>query len=183
MNRGILLASITALAMNGLFQGCRTPADPAQLRTVDSLITTVDAAMLTLNELDRTRYQRTDSMFQVQRPLFEARFKDTLDRAAADVLGNQFLALRTAADMGRDHERVLNDLGTTAERLRALRLDLQNGAMEPPKGRIAMNRERTAWSLLETSVLGVIDNYRIVQRTWENVAQVDTLLTPKPMMP
>jgi len=183
MNQGILLAMVTTLAGSGFLQGCRTPPDTAQLLTVDSLITTVDAAMLTLNELDRGRYQRTDSLFQVQRPLFEARFKDTLDRESADALGNQFLALRTAADMGRDHEQVLNDLGTTTERLHALRLDLQNGAMEPEAGRTAIGSEVAAWSLLETNVLGVIDNYRVVQRTWENMAHIDPMLVAKTKLP
>ncbi|HMC98024.1 MAG TPA: hypothetical protein VKG92_10230, partial [Flavobacteriales bacterium] len=142
-----------------------------------------DAAILTLNELERGRYQRCDSMFQLQRPLFELRFRDTLDRATADALGNQFIALRAASDMGRDHERVLNDLGVTAERSRALRIDLQNGVMDPTAGRTAINRERTAWSLLETSVLGVIDNYRVLQRTWDNAAHIDSLLTLPPPLP
>lgn len=178
MNRGILFAAIVALGVNGFFQGCRTPADTAQLRAVDSLITSVDAAILTLNELDRARYQRTDSMFQVQRLLFETRFQDTLDRATADALGNQFIVLRGSAEMGHAHESVLNDLSASSERLRALQLDLKNGAMEPDAARTVIANEYKTWTSLETSVLGVIENYRVVQRAWENVAHIDSLLAP-----
>lgn len=176
MNRGIRWALITTLAGSGFLQGCRTPPDTAQLRTVDSLITAVDAAMLTLNELDRSRYSRTDSLFQTQLPKFTARFADTLDRATADALANQFITLRSAATMARDHEQVLTDLGTTAERLRALRLDLQNGSMEQAKGKEAILTERAAWSLLETNLLGIIDNYRMLQRSWDNVASIDPMI-------
>ncbi len=185
MNRGILFAAIGALAVNGFFQGCRTPADPAQLRAVDSLITTVDAAILTLNELDRARFLRTDSMFKAQRPLFETRFQDTLDRATADALGNQFIALRGSAEMGQAHENVLSDLSASSERLRALQLDLKNGAMEPDAARAVIANEFKTWTSLETSVLGVIDNYRVVQRAWEQMAHIDSLLAPgaNPLLP
>lgn len=176
MNRGIRLAMITTLAGSGFLQACRTPPATAQLRTVDSLITAVDAAMLTLDELDRSRYTRTDSLFQAQRPLFAARFADTLDRATADALANQFITLRSAATMARDHEQVLTDLGTTSERLRALRLDLQNGTMKPSKGKEAILTERAAWSLLETNLLGIIDNYRMLQRSWDNVASINPMI-------
>lgn len=177
MNRGILLAMAMTLAGSGFLPGCRTPPDTAQLRTVDSLITSVDAAMLTLNELDRSRYTRTDSLFQAQRALFAARFADTLDRTTADALANQFITLRSATTMARDHEQVLADLGTTAERLRALQLDLRNSTMEPSKGKEAILTERAAWSLLETNLLGIIDNYRALQRTWDNVASIDPMIT------
>ena len=176
MKRGILLAMMCALAGSSFLQGCRNPPDTAQLRTVDSLITVVDAAMLTLNELDRSRYTRTDSLFQAQSPLFAARFADTLDRATADALANQFITLRSATTMARDHEQVLTDLGTASERLRALRLDLQNGTMKPTKGKEALLTERAAWSLLETNLLGIIDNYRMLQRTWDNVASIDPMI-------
>lgn len=178
MNRGILFAAIAALALNGFLHSCRTAPDPAQLRAVDSLITSVDAAMLTLNELDRARFQRTDSMFQAQRALFETRFQDTLDRATADALGNQFIVLRGSAEMGKAHENVLIDLGATAERVRALALDLKNGAMEPEAGRAALANEYKAWASLDSSVHVAIDNYRLVQSAWDNAAHTDTLLTP-----
>ena len=171
------------MALNGFFQGCRTPADPVQLRAVDSLITTVDAAMLTLNELDRARYRRTDSMFQAQRPMFETRFQDTLDRATADALGNQFIALRGSAEMGAVHDSVLSDLTAATERLRALQLDLKNGAMEPEAGRPVISNEFKVWTSLESSVHGVIDNYRVVQHAWENVAHIDSLLAPGTTVP
>src|SRR5690606_40860824 len=61
----------------------------------------------------------SDSLFQAEGALFLDRFRDTLDRGAADALGNQYLVLRAAKAMGEDHDRTLAELLTAITRLKA----------------------------------------------------------------
>ncbi|HRH37290.1 MAG TPA: hypothetical protein PK760_03025, partial [Flavobacteriales bacterium] len=88
-----------------LLMACAQAPDPAQLTAVDQLIEATDAALLTLNELDRSRYTHSDSLFHVQRDGFASIFKDTPQRDQAKVLADQFIALRASARMKSDHER------------------------------------------------------------------------------
>jgi hypothetical protein len=180
MNRGILFASIIAFAWSGLGLACRNPANEAQIRTVDSMITRVEAAKLTLNELDRIRYDRAAALYRSDSPRFVARFTDTLDRATAERLGNHFMVLRAAADMGNDHDLVVNDLAGSKERLRALRGDMVNGSMDAEEAAQAMINETIALDGLDAQVQQVIANYRAVQRAWDDLATVDSLLAASP---
>ncbi len=176
MKPGILSAALATLALGGLVPGCRQAADPGQLQAVDGMITSLEAAMLTLNELDHGRYLRADSLFQQQQGSFNARFRDTLDRSTADKLGNHFLVLRASGRMGDDHMQLLADLTRATERLRNLRQDLSTAVMDPEQGALALARERITLHDLEANVHRAIDNYRTVQRMWEERDTIDTLL-------
>lgn len=178
MIHGIRCTACCALAWGALAMGC-APAkpDPAQLSTVDSLITTTAAALLTLNELDAGRYHRLDSTYEATSSTFRARFNDTLDRTSARVLGDQYLLLRGARKLGDDHLRVTTDLRSTSERLHALRNDLAQGAIAPGKAGNLIDRERTQHAALTDEVYLVIANYRAVQQAWDRRDTVEQLLS------
>jgi hypothetical protein len=176
MNRGILFASLTAFACSGLASACRTPASEAQQRTVDGMITRVDAAMLTLNELDKGRYSRAAALFRSENPRFIQRFNDTLDRATAERLGNHFNVLRASGDMGQDHDLVLVELGRTSERLRALRQDMTNRAIGSDEVEGFLRTEAQRMDGLDGMVAQVIANYRSVQGAWDDLGAIDSLL-------
>ncbi len=180
MNRGILFASLIAFAWSGLGLACRTPANELQIKTLDGMITRVEAAKLTLNELDRIRYDRAAALYRSDAPRFMERFKDTLDRATALRLGNHFNVLRAAGEMGNDHDSIASDLVDSKERLRALRHDMVNGAMDAEETTVILTNEATALEVLDAQVRQVITNYRAVQRAWDDLASVDSLLAEGP---
>ena len=167
MTHGIRTLPIAAFATCVLWTACSQPPDPAQLAAVDQLITVTDAALLTLNELDRNRYLRSDSLLAQQQAGFEARFDDTLDRATALALGSQYIVLRAAEQMGTDHERVIAEIANASERLRNLRIDLAAGAIEPKSAGALIAAEQQQHSALIDAVHHVIDNYKLVQQAWD----------------
>ena len=167
MTPGIRTTHFIAFASCALVVACAEAPDTAQITAVDQLISATDGAMLTLNELDRERYVRSDSLFTLQQAGFADRFNDTLDREAATALGNQFLALRTASVMGEDHVRVLDDLIASGERLRALRSQLAQGTMRRTEGANAIAAEQAHHTALIVGVHAVMDNYRVLQRAWD----------------
>ncbi|MCW5899424.1 MAG: hypothetical protein KIT10_09170 [Flavobacteriales bacterium] len=155
---------------------CRQAADAEQLKAVDAMTTQAEAAVLTLNELDRRRYDRADSLFRATTDLFENRFNDTLGRQSAEQLGNHYLVLRSARAMGLDHDRVSTELAEAGRRLRALRADLAKGLMDPARGATAIATERLLLKDLDDNTHRLIDNYRALQRVWEGRQALDSLL-------
>lgn len=176
MNRGILFAAVAALALG---HACRQPADPGAVQAVDSLITRVEAAILTLNELDHGRYARAEAVFRSDAPRYEERFKDTLDRHTALILGNHYKVLRAAGPMGREHQQVHADLGRTLDRLKALRTDLGTTAVDRKEAPSVLARERQQVATLDTLVHVVIQNYRSVQQAWDDLDEVEPLLASR----
>ncbi len=176
MNHGILSTVVAALAWGAVALACRQPADAEQIRSVDGMINNVEAASMTLNELDRGRYDRADSVFRQNAPRFAERFIDTLDRPGATLLGNHYLVLRTAYAMGQDHDRVAGELAEASQRLRSLRTDLANGVLDPQRGAMAIATERLLLHDLEANTHRLIDNYRTLQRTWDERQAVDSML-------
>ncbi|MBX2978077.1 MAG: hypothetical protein KF905_02185 [Flavobacteriales bacterium] len=176
MTPGIRNTVVAALAWGGLLHACQQVADPQQLRTLDEMINTVESALLTLNELDAGRYHRADSVFTAQQEQFSARFKDTLDRRSADLLGNHYLLLRSADRMAREHDALLAILKESAARLRALRLDIGNGLMDETRATTALATERVALQSLQADVDRALDNYRSIQRAWEEQDRMTALL-------
>ena len=186
MIHGIRTVQFATFASCALWVSCKPQApDPAQLTAVDQLISTTDAAMLTLNELDRGRYLRSDSLFVQQRVGFVERFRDTLDPRSAQALGDQFIALRASHEMGADHERLLDEIGTTSERLRTLRNDLANGAIKVHDAAPIIASEQKRHTLLIDAVHRVMDNYRVLQHAWDRRDTVAMLLsdTNTPALP
>ena len=167
---------LLALVWSGLVNSCRRQADEQNLRKVDSLITTVDAAIMTLNELDPGRFERAHAAFAVREPLFKERFADTLDRRSAEVLGDQYLALQAAGGMASDHVRTLQELAGSAERLRKLHQDVGNAAMGMEEERSAIGTEEQIHELLQANVQRTIQNYRTIQQAWEKLPATDSLL-------
>lgn len=176
MNRGILFATTTALFLGNLGAGCKPSSGPEHLSAVDSMLTTVEAALLTLNELDRERYTRATAQYQADAERFKERFRDTLDRATAERLGNHFRMLRAAEVMGNDHDRLVSELKMTKERLRALRRDLESGTVPSAEADRNCSAERAASANLAEHVDAVIANYRTIQRAWEERDTVETMM-------
>jgi hypothetical protein len=176
MNRGILFATAAALTFGSWGLGCKPAPGPGHLKSVDSLLTTVEAALLTLNELDRERYTRATAVYRSQAARFQERFKDTLDRPTAELLGNHFRLLRAAESMGEEHDQVLAELIVTKDRLKALRRDMESGAMHAQDADKALATEHDAGTYLAVHVDAVIANYRAVQRAWDERDAVDSLL-------
>jgi hypothetical protein len=177
---GILYLALIALAWGVLANACRRSADAANLQAVDSLITTVDAAILTLNELDPARFDRAAAAFAQREGDFQRRFQDTLERSEAELLGDQYLALNAADDMASDHRRTLQELRGSAERLRALRRDVMNAAMPLEEEKVALATETQVQQLLRENVDQTIANYRIIQQAWDRLPATDSLLTDQP---
>lgn len=176
MTHGIRIALGSAFATSALLWSCVQPPDPAQLTAMDQLITATDGALLTLNELDRGRYTLADSLFGMEESGFRARFADTLSKTEARALGNQWIALSRAGAMGTDHMRVLDELGSTAERLRSLRKDVADGAFSGKEAMPLIAEEQRRHIGLMSSVHAVMDNYRVLQQAWDRRDTVTALL-------
>ena len=176
MNRGILFAALVALALGTVATSCRRATDPRQLATVDSLITTMEAARLTLNELDTQRYATADSILQGTRALFLHRFHDTLDKTTATALGNQFIALRETDRRATDHRQVVKAVHDAANRLGRLRNDVNSGALSAEDVAKAIANEAAATEGIEHALMQVITNHQATQRVLEQQATADSLL-------
>jgi hypothetical protein len=183
MNRGILFAILAALVIGLTTSACRRATDPRQLAMVDSLIADMEAAHLTLNELDVQHYRKADSILGASRPLFLRRFSDTLDRATAMVLGRQFVHLRHAGQWAEEHERTRSLVEGTLLRLQRLRNDLDRQALKADDATDAVALERKATVALDTLVHRTLANYRTTQRVLVQQAHVDSLLAGNVTIP
>lgn len=176
MERGILFAALVAL-IGSASVSCRRVTDPAQSVAVDSLITTLEAARLTLNELDTQRYAAADSLLQWHRALFLKRFSDTLDKADAALLGDQFVQLRQATRRANDHRNVARAVDHGTARLKLLKQDLAAAAWPQEEVTRALLDETNATVGIEASVMQVMEAYQTNSRALERQPQVDSLLT------
>ncbi|HRF81589.1 MAG TPA: hypothetical protein PL070_16045 [Flavobacteriales bacterium] len=176
MKRGILLAGLVALVASTTTSSCRRAADPRQLATVDSLITAMEAARLTLNELDTQRYAKADSVLQRTRGLFLRRFNDTLDKATAAQLGAQFVELRETGRRGMDHRATLQHISESTVRLKRLRSDMVQGALQEDEIVNAMRQEARSAEQAEKNLLLVIENHQATGRSLQLQLTVDSLL-------
>jgi hypothetical protein len=176
MKRGILFAGMVALVASTTVTSCRRAADPQQLATVDSLINALEAARLTLNELDTQRYAKADSILQATRARFLQRFNDTLAKDAATTLGDQFVQLREANRRGADHRNVHRSVVGAGIRLKKLRNDVSVSALNEQDVVAALATERLAAEAIEGAVLQVIANYQATQRVLDRQPLVDSLL-------
>lgn len=175
MKRGILFAALVAL-IGSASVSCRRATDPQRIATVDSLINAMEAARLTLNELDTQRYAAADSLLQLRRALFLKRFNDTLDKPSAALLGGQFVQLREATRRATDHRHVNEAVTTGSARLKRLKQDLAASALKEEEVTKALLNETNAAEAIENSVMQVITNYQANQRVLEQQVQVDSLL-------
>lgn len=181
MTRGIRIALGSAFATSALLWSCVQPPDPAQITAVDQLISATEGAILTLNELDRARYERADSLFHQEESDFLERFSDTLSRPEAKALGNQWITLSEAADMGAGHAHALDALAATDVRLRALRHDIAEGAFSSKEAQPLIAEEQRRHIGLMSSVHAVLDNYRLLQHAWDRRDTVTALLAQQPL--
>lgn len=176
MKRGILFAAVFALGVGTTVVSCRRAADPRQIAEVDSLITAMDAARLTLNELDLERYAAADSILRSTRTLFLKRFADTLDRTSAATLGDQFVQLREASRRADDHRQVQDAATNGVLRLKKLKQDLAAGALPEEDIARALLNEANVAEAIEHGVMQVITNYQSNQRILDRQHLVDSLL-------
>jgi len=167
MTTGIRKPRQAAFVMCALMSACAKPPDQQQIAAVDQLITATDAASLTMNELNRARYAEADSQRSADSSLYAARFAEALRPEEARALGNQWVALNGAHAMARDHERVLIELIASAERLRALRHDIANGAFDREQAAPLIATEQQLHTEMIGGVHAVIDNYRLLQQAWD----------------
>ncbi len=182
MKRGILFAALLAL-LGSATVSCRRAPDPKEIATVDSLITAMHAARLTLNEFDTMSYATADSILDADRARFLERFQDTLNKAEATVLGEQFIQLREAHQRAMDHAQVLKAVDDAHARSSRLRDDLLNGALKVEQAHQALLNERAAARGIESSVLQVIEHHRANQRALDRQPLVDSLLAITPIDP
>lgn len=177
MKRGILFALITPLMV--VHSGCSRDVDPTLVQSVDSLITKMEAANLTLNELDVEQYHEANVLFERSKVDFIQRFGDTLDRPTSNTLATQYNLLNTAAAMAEDHIAVHNAVSQSVDRLNALRSDLTNGVLQTEKAAEAVGNENFVSTELLNMVHTVLDNYQATQRAIAQQPQVDTLLAQR----
>lgn len=175
MKRGILFAAVVAL-IGSTTVSCRRAAEPQQIAAVDSLINAMEAARLTLNELDTQRYAAADSILRSRRALFLKRFTDTLDKPSATLLGDQFVQLREATRRAADHRNVMQGVLNGSVRLKQLRQDLAVAALPPEEVPQVLFNETNAAEAIENSVMQVITNHQANQRVLEQQMKVDSLL-------
>ncbi|MBP6313368.1 MAG: hypothetical protein WAR83_16020 [Flavobacteriales bacterium] len=177
MNRGILFAVVIALAWSGLTNGCRRAADTSQLSTVDSLQTIMDRMLNTLMNLDQHVYVVSDSILKVRAENYNELFSDTLDRATADALANQYLVLREAEHVEHDHLDLQREIASTQQRLTDLRNDLFSGAMENVSVLTALASERHRAGAIEHATAMIASNHFTIKRSLEELSRTDSLLT------
>ncbi|HQV53610.1 MAG: hypothetical protein IPF95_01760 [Flavobacteriales bacterium] len=175
MNRGILFAVVIALAWSGLTSGCRRAADTGQLTTVDSLSYTMDKMLSTLMQLDQHLYAVSDSVLKVHAENYSELFTDTLDRATADALANQYLVLREAEHVERDHLDLQREISSTQQRLEDLRNDLNSGAMDNEAAHAAIAAELQRASSVERATALIASNHFTIKRTLEELSTTDPL--------
>jgi hypothetical protein len=159
-----------------LCPACKQPASPGQLTAVDSLIVANQAALLTLRELDGSRFLRLDSMLHAKGPAIRRRFSDTLQPSEAQLLAPLYLGLRDAARMGSDQADLLQRIAARDERLQILREDLRQVRMGSNKAAGIIDLERRAQAFDHEQVLTTIDNYRRAQQLWEQCDSLDRVL-------
>ena len=180
MSPTILFTTFIAFSLLAGTSACRQAADPALAMIVDSMHTENTGALLTLQELDEARFDHLDSIYRAQQTQFRSRFMDTLIPEEAGQLGNQFLVLRNASQMGRDQRALAIRLRERNERLAVLELDLAQGATSRQELEQAVAVERALLDFDHDQVLAVIDNYRKAQHAWELRDSVTTLLADTP---
>jgi len=175
MNRGILFAVIIALAWSGFTSGCRKAADTGQLTTLDSLSYTMDKMLSALMELDQHVYVLSDSALTVHEQDYNELFMDTLDRATADALANQYLVLRGAENVQRDHLNLQREISSTQQRLEDLRNDVNSGAMDNEAAHAAIATELQRASSVERAIALIASNHFTIKRTMEELNTTDPL--------
>jgi len=173
MNRGTAFASIIVFAAS---TACRNVPDAEQIAVVDSLTTSMEAANLTLNELDLDRYYKASMILEQDSTRFRQRFNDTLDRSSAMTLAGYYIHLEQAEHMALDHQEVYAATARATLRLKDLRNDLLTGALDVEDATNAIALERTNAEQLSEMVQQVITNYRNTQNVLANQATVDSLL-------
>ena len=180
MRPAILFATPIAFSLLFGTVACRQAADPTLAMVVDSMHTVNNGALLTLQELDGTRFEHLDSIFEQQQAQFLVRLKDTLRPAEADRLANHFLVLRDASRMGRDQRALVGRLRERNDRLAALKQDIAQGTTSRQELEQAVLVERTLLDFDHAQVLAVIENYRTAQHAWELRDTVAILLAETP---
>lgn len=174
MNRGTAFASIMVIATT---TACRNVPDAGQIAVVDSLATSMEAASLTLNELNLDRYHKAAMILRVDSARFRQRFSDTLDRSSASKLAGYYMQLQEAEHMALDHEQVRSATAEATLRLKDLRNDLLAGSLEVKDAANAITLERNNAEQLSEMVKQVITNYRTAQNLLTDQASVDSLLS------
>ena len=177
MNRSTLFTALTALTYGVLATGCQRTTAPQHVTTLDSLRTSTNGALLTLRELDPSRYDLLDSAYHALLPSFLERLDDTLRPEQADQLVDRFLVFRSAERMGEDQRMLEERLAIRYARLDTLRGDLAIGALPDGQVREAIRTELGLARFEHEQVLSVIQNYRTAQQAWDMRDSLTALLS------
>lgn len=179
MMRSPLAAGLAMLAW-GCIPACTRPADPADLAVVERLIRSNEQMQQELNRMDAETLHHMSSLFEAERPAIERRFQDTLLPREAEVLGNYYRAMgeqlpRLLDSRNRQHQR----LDSMAQRLLALRHDLEQGIMRRKQREQALAMEQQWDALLrsELDTLAVHTRTLVDQRRTLRAA-IDPMLHP-----
>lgn len=123
-------AALAALFSGCLLASCTHHADPAELAAVQRLIQDTDSMNAEINGQNNAALRHMGALFEAERPAIEQRFRDTLLPHEAEVLGNYYRAMNERLPAVLETRRMEQArLDSTAQRLRNLRHDMEQGLM------------------------------------------------------
>jgi hypothetical protein len=145
MKRAIPAAAFLALLTTMSQQACRHPADPEMLAATEKMIRRTDSMRRELDNMDTAGLRHMEALFESERSAIEMRFKDTLSKDEAMILGNYHRAMAvTLPRVLDDRRRIRQRLDSLHQQLADLRHDLGQGLLKKNDQRQAMVMEQ-AW--------------------------------------
>lgn len=147
MKRPIPILIGLALLSTMLQQACTHTAKPAQLADVALLIARNDSLRSELDAMDSASINHMSALFETERPEIELRFKDTLLKDEAEILGNYHQAMVTGLPALIMGQRLLFSRSDSARtRLVDLQHDMVQGSMKSADVSKAIEVEK-AWAV------------------------------------
>lgn len=168
---------------------CRRAMDPAKVAAIDSLLHTADSLLAEVNALDTALYRNMAHTYAGQRAWIQERFKDTLDRATANVLGPYHRAMnKSVGRVEKYYDKVKGELETSRGKLTDLRRDVERGLWEKHQEDGYLAEERMIMGQLEHDAGVLLRSAATAGREWIHRAAVDSMIaadtsatsTPRP---
>lgn len=184
MRKGVAF-TWSSMVIAVLLHACHPRPDAGQLANVQRMIAANDSLRKLCMDLDTAAIGDAVRHFEIQKPLIEKRFVDTLDTEEAALLGNHYRVMHTlSAAALTEREELLQHMDSTAERLHRLRYDLAAALLPPSSASAHLVHENAAQSAdrkrteqLQNAVA------TITAQAERHHARVDTLLGIKTKRP
>lgn len=156
---------------------CRRAADPANVSAIDSLLHTADSLLAAVNGLDTALYSEMARTHAGQRAWIQERFKDTLDRATANVLGPYHRAMnKSVGRVQKYYDKVKGELETSRAKLADLRRDAERGLWEKHQEDGYLAEERMIMGQLEHDAGVLLRSAATASREWIHRAAIDSMM-------